>query len=37
VLREFSPEFAYKRYDMPYHPGALKFYKERNLMPKEIQ
>jgi TRAP transporter TAXI family solute receptor len=37
VLREFSPEFAYKKYEVPYHPGALKFFKERNLQPKSLE
>jgi hypothetical protein len=36
VLREFSPEFAYKQYDIPYHPGAVKFYKERNIQPSPL-
>ena len=31
VLREWTPAFGYKQYDVPYHPGALKFFKERNL------
>ena len=29
VLREFTPAFGYKEYGMPYHPGALKFFKEQ--------
>ncbi len=36
VLREFSPTFAYKQYDIPYHPGAVKFYKERNIQPTPL-
>ena len=36
VLREFSPAFAYKQYGVPYHPGALKFFKERNLSPRAL-
>ncbi|HXF88057.1 MAG TPA: TAXI family TRAP transporter solute-binding subunit [Xanthobacteraceae bacterium] len=36
VLREFSPAFAYKQYDIPYHPGAVKFYKERNIQPSPL-
>jgi TRAP transporter TAXI family solute receptor len=36
VMREFSPGFAYKQYGVPYHPGALKFYKERNLSPRAL-
>jgi TRAP transporter TAXI family solute receptor len=31
VMREWTPAFGYKQYDVPYHPGALKFFKERNL------
>jgi TRAP transporter TAXI family solute receptor len=31
VLREFSPAFAYKQYEVPYHPGALKYFKEHNI------
>ncbi len=33
VLREFTLAFAYKNYDIPYHPGALKYYKEHNVQP----
>jgi TRAP transporter TAXI family solute receptor len=37
VLREFSPAFGYKQYGgVPYHPGALKFFKERNLQPRSL-
>ncbi len=31
VLREWTPAFGHKQYGVPYHPGALKFFKERNL------
>jgi hypothetical protein len=31
VLREYSPAFAYKQYGVPYHSGALKYFKEKNL------
>ena len=34
VLREFSAPAGYKKYDVPYHPGALKYFKERNLQPR---
>jgi hypothetical protein len=37
VLREFSAAFAYKQYEVPYHPGALKFFKEKNLQPKSLE
>jgi TRAP transporter TAXI family solute receptor len=33
VLREFSAAAGYKQYDVPYHPGALKYFRERNLQP----
>src|SRR5499433_2683722 len=36
VLREFSAEFAYKQYEVPYHPGALKYFKEKNIAPKSL-
>lgn len=36
VLREFTPDFGYKQYGVPYHNGALKFFKERNLAPKAL-
>ena len=36
VLREFTPAFGYKQYGVPYHPGALKFFKERNLTAKPL-
>jgi hypothetical protein len=37
VLREFSAQFAYKKYDVPYHPGALKYYKEHNVQPAALK
>jgi len=37
AMAEFSPAFAYKQYGVPYHPGALKFYKERNLSPRPLE
>jgi TRAP transporter TAXI family solute receptor len=37
VLREFSAAFGYKQYDLPYHPGALKYFKERNLTAQALQ
>ena len=36
VLREWTPAFGYKQYGVPYHPGALKFFKERNLAPQPL-
>ena len=37
VLREFNLNFAYKQYDIPYHPGAIKYYKEHNIQPAALQ
>jgi TRAP-type uncharacterized transport system substrate-binding protein len=37
VLREFSAADGYKKYDVPYHAGALKYFKERNLEPKSLE
>jgi TRAP-type uncharacterized transport system substrate-binding protein len=37
VLREFSAEGGYKQYGVPYHPGALKYFKERNLAAKSLE
>jgi TRAP transporter TAXI family solute receptor len=37
VLREFSAEAGYKKYGVPYHPGAVKYFTERKLQPKELQ
>jgi len=37
VLREFTPAFAYKQYSVPYHPGAIRYFKERNLAPRPIE
>ena len=37
VLREFSAAAGYKQYGVPYHPGALKYFKERNLQPKPLE
>ncbi|MCX7312105.1 MAG: TAXI family TRAP transporter solute-binding subunit [Hyphomicrobiales bacterium] len=36
VLREWSPAFGYKQYGVPYHPAAIKFFKERNLTPQPL-
>jgi uncharacterized protein len=30
VMRAFSAKDGYKKYDVPYHPGALKYFRERN-------
>jgi TRAP transporter TAXI family solute receptor len=37
ALREFSAANLYKQYDIPYHPGALKYFKDKNLQPKAAQ
>jgi TRAP transporter TAXI family solute receptor len=37
VLREFSAANAYKQYGVPYHPGALKYFKEHNLTAKPVE
>jgi TRAP transporter TAXI family solute receptor len=37
ALREFSAAMAFKKYDVPYHPGALKYFKDRNLEAREVQ
>jgi hypothetical protein len=37
VLRAFSAANGYKKYDMPYHPGALKYYKEHSIQAKPLE
>jgi TRAP transporter TAXI family solute receptor len=37
ALREFSAAGLYKGYDIPYHPGALKYFKEHNIQAKPVQ
>lgn len=37
VLREFSAAAAYKKYDVPYHPAAIKYFKEHNIEAKDVQ
>ena len=34
ALREFSAVNLYKKYDIPYHPGALKYFKDHNIEAK---
>ena len=36
VLREFSLAFGYKDYNIPYHPGAVKYYAEHNIKPTAL-
>jgi uncharacterized protein len=37
VLREFTPAFAHKQYEVPYHPGAVKYFKEQNVNPRAVE
>ena len=37
ALRDFSAAGLYKQYDVPYHDGALKYFKEKGLTPKAMQ
>jgi TRAP-type uncharacterized transport system substrate-binding protein len=36
VLREFSGKFGYAQYGIPYHPGALKYFKEHNVTARAL-
>ena len=36
ALREFSAAGLYKQYDIPYHPGALKYFKDHNIQAKAL-
>ena len=36
VLREFNAAGLYKKYDIPYHPGALKYFKDKGIEAKAI-
>jgi len=37
ALREFSAASLYKDYDIPYHPGALKYFKDHNIAAKAVK
>jgi TRAP transporter TAXI family solute receptor len=37
ALREFSAASLYKQYDVPYHPAALKYFKEKGIQAKSVQ
>jgi TRAP transporter TAXI family solute receptor len=37
VLREFSAAALYKKYDIPYHPGALKYFKDKGIEARALQ
>lgn len=34
ALREFNAAGLHKGYDLPYHPGALKYFKDHNIPAK---
>jgi uncharacterized protein len=34
ALREFAAASLYKQYDFPYHPGALKYFRDKNIEAK---
>src|SRR5207302_802708 len=36
ALREFAVENMYKNYGFPYHPGALKYFREHKLAAKDL-
>ena len=36
ALREFSAENIYKKYDLPYHPGAVKYFADKKIQPKSL-
>jgi uncharacterized protein len=36
VLREFSGKFGYAQYGVPYHPGALKYFKDHDLTARAL-
>jgi hypothetical protein len=36
-LREFEPRSLYKKFNMTYHPGALKYFADNNLRAAEIR
>ncbi len=36
VLREFSGKFGYAQYGIPYHPGALKYFKDHNIAARTL-
>jgi TRAP transporter TAXI family solute receptor len=37
ALREFSAAALYKKYDIPYHPGALKYFQDKKIEAKAVQ
>jgi TRAP-type uncharacterized transport system substrate-binding protein len=36
VLREFSANTLYKKYGIPYHSGALKYFKDKGIEEKAL-
>jgi uncharacterized protein len=36
-LAAFDPAALYKKFDMPYHPGAIKYFEEHKMQPVEIR
>jgi uncharacterized protein len=37
ALKDFSAADLYKQYDIPYHDGALKYFKDKGVKPKAVQ
>jgi len=37
ALREFSGAALYKKYDIPYHPGALKYFNDKKITARVMQ
>jgi TRAP transporter TAXI family solute receptor len=37
ALRDFAAAELYKAFDVPYHPGALRYFQEKGLQPKATQ
>jgi uncharacterized protein len=37
AMRGFTASYLYKKYDLSYHPGALKYFKDHNLEAKAAQ
>ena len=36
-LQSFNPALFYKKFDMPYHPGALKYFADQKMQPVDIR
>jgi hypothetical protein len=37
VLREFSAVGLYKKYDLPYHSGALKYFRDNKIEARTLE